>query len=355
MSHPDEGILQELLDGELPPSDAAAVRAHLAGCVPCAVLLRDLAATQTESDAIVARLPLDPPLVKPAGRARPRRALNLRAIGLAASVLLVAGTSWMLLRPAGSYSFRGSNDTSSGLALPMPSEERQEVPATTPAVPPSPSAGARADRSADRAEKAKQAPLEKKETEANVPAAKVTDGPADKDLAGEGRRASDIRPASLPEVSAPAAPAPAAALSAGAAMAPGATMTTVAEAEARLGTRLRTISGLTPVSVEMLPVAADSLLAVRQRYVVSGVPVTLIQASVIPAARDEVTTRERDAARYVDGVAAQPGNRGNGFVASGESGGVQPASRSWGAWGSLFQLRGALPADSIDALMKRVK
>ena len=132
-------------------------------------------------------------------------------------------------------------------------------------------------------------------------------------------------------------------------------MTTVAEAEARLGTRLRTISGLTPVSVEMLPVAADSLLAVRQRYVVSGVPVTLIQASVIPAARDEVTTRERDAARYVDGVAAQPGNRGNGFVASGESGGVQPASRSWGAWGSLFQLRGALPADSIDALMKRVK
>ena len=32
MSHPDEGVLQELLDGELAPADAAAVRAHLAGC-----------------------------------------------------------------------------------------------------------------------------------------------------------------------------------------------------------------------------------------------------------------------------------------------------------------------------------
>ena len=29
MSHPDEGVLQELLDGELGPADTAAVRAHL--------------------------------------------------------------------------------------------------------------------------------------------------------------------------------------------------------------------------------------------------------------------------------------------------------------------------------------
>ena len=38
-----------------------------------------------------------------------------------------------------------------------------------------------------------------------------------------------------------------------------------------------------------------------------------------------------------------------------DSAGVPPASRTWEAWGSLFQLRGALPTDSIDALMKRVK
>jgi len=60
MSHPDEGILQELLDGELPPSDAAAVRAHLAGCVPCAVLLRDPALDRAGT--------LDLPIFRGAGR-----------------------------------------------------------------------------------------------------------------------------------------------------------------------------------------------------------------------------------------------------------------------------------------------
>ncbi len=168
MSHPDEGVLQELLDGELAPADAAVIRAHLAGCASCAAALQELEAMQTQADAIVARLPLDPPLVQPVVRARAPRRVNLRMIALAASVVLVAGTSWMLLRSNEVAYLRRADDSAAGLALPMPSEERQEVPATTPATPPPPSPAARTDAGADRRDKAKQASrqAEKKETDA---------------------------------------------------------------------------------------------------------------------------------------------------------------------------------------------
>lgn len=119
--------------------------------------------------------------------------------------------------------------------------------------------------------------------------------------------------------------------------------TTVADAEARLGTKVRTIAGLTPVSVEVLPLTADSLLAVRQRYVVSGVPVVLVQqvSTAVPYDMGDVKDLPED-------------RPGSGYAPQGLAG-AQPARRTWEAWGSLFQLRGALSADSIDALMKRVR
>ena len=338
MSHPDEGVLQELLDGELPPADAATVRAHLAGCVPCAVILRDLAGTQSEADAIVARLPLDPPLVRRGARASARRPISLRVIGLAASAVLVAGTSWMLLRSTNRESYlRGSDDSAAGLALPMPTEERQEVPATTPAAPPPPSAAARADAkaNADRSESARPAApqAEKKEKDAEAP------------------REAEANAAAPPAVLAPAAAqfrlTPSQKTSAGLRM-------SVADAETRLGTRLRTISGLTPVSVEVLPVAADSLPTVRQRYVVSGVPVLLVQQA-LPAPRDEVTAKARAPVTYFEDARNQAAGRTSGLASVADSAGARPAGRTWEAWGSLFLLEGALPPDSIDALMKRVK
>jgi len=338
MSHPDEGVLQELLDGELAPADAAVIRVHLAGCASCAAALQELEAMQTQADAIVARLPLDPPLVQPVVRARAPRRVNLRMIGLAASVVLVAGTSWMLLRSNEVAYLRGADDSAAGLALPMPSEERQEVPATTPATPPAPSPAARNDAGADRRDKAKPAPLqaEKKETDA------------------EGPRESESLPTNAAPPVAAMTPPAASGLRLSALERTSGRATTVAGAEARLGTRLRTISGLTPVSVEVLPVAPDSLLTVRQQYVVGGVTVLLVQQA-LPAPRDEVTSKAREPVPHMDDGRIQPGNRANGLESVADSAGVQPASRTWEAWGSLFQLRGALPADSIDALMKRVK
>jgi cell division protein FtsN len=341
MSHPDEGVLQELLDGELAPAEAAVIRIHLAGCAACAAALQELEAMQAEADAIVARLPLDPPLEQLALRA-PAPRVNLRMIGLAASVVLVAGTSWMLFRSANRVDyFRVTDDSAAGLALPMPmpGEERQEVPATTSGAAPAPSAPAPTAVGADRDETAKQATLEGEKKE------KDADGIRESELS-PGNAAPPAAALTLPAESFRRLPS---------AERTSNTATTVAGAEARLGTRLRTISGLTPVSVEVLPAAADSLLTVRQRYVVGGVSVLLVQQA-LPAPRDEVTSKANEPApRVMDDATIPPGNRASGFAVVADSAGVPAASRTWEAWGSLFQLRGALPTDSIDALMKRVK
>lgn len=340
MSHPDEGVLQELLDGELAPAEAAVIRIHLAGCASCAAALQELEVMQAEADAIVARLPLDPPLEQLALRAPASRRVNLRMLGLAASVVLVAGTSWMLFRSANRVDyFRGRDDSAAGLALPMPGEERQEVPATTSAAAPAPSAPAPTAVGADRNESAKQATLEGEKKE------KDADGIRESELS-PGNAAPPAAALTLPAESFRRLPS---------AERTSNTATTVADAEARLGTRLRTISGLTPVSVEVLPAAADSLLTVRQRYVVGGVSVLLVQQA-LPAPRDEVTSKANEPAPHVmDDAMIPPGNRASGFAVAADSAGVPAASRTWEAWGSRFQLRGALPTDSIDALMKRVK
>ncbi len=312
MSHPDEGVLQELLDGELAQADAAVIRVHLAGCASCAAALQELEAMQAQADAIVARLPLDPPLVNPScGHGPPACQPAHDRAGRQRS----ACGRYFVDAPSverGRLSPR-SGRLGRGLALPMPSEERQEVPATTPATPPPPSPTARTDAGVDRRDKAKQASrqAEKKKTDA------------------EGLRVSE----SLPANAAPpgAAPPAASSLRSSALERTSGRAATVAGAEARLGTRLRTISGLTPVSVEVLPVAPDSLLTVRQQYVVGGVTVLLVQQA-LPAPRDEVTSKAREPVPYVDDLRIRAATRANGLESVADSAGVQPASRTWEAW-----------------------
>jgi len=319
MSHPDDGVLQELLDGELAPADEAVVRAHIAGCAPCTTALAELKATQMEAEAIVSRLDLDPPL--PVRQARPARSArrDLRMLGLAASAVLVAGTSWLLFRSPDAAQRPAKADTASGIILPLPAPERQEVAATTPTAPP-----AAAQKALRVAPSAKGSGLAAKADRKDEGAAAANE----KDVANVARQAMAPPPAAAQRLTADA-------------LAPG--YTTVADAEARLGNKLRTIAGLTPVSVEVLPLTADSLLAVRQRYVVSGVPVVLVQ---------QLST---DVHYYTGDLKVVPENRSGGGYVSGASEEVKPVIRTWEAWGSLFQLWGALPADSIDALMKRVR
>lgn len=328
MSHPDDGVLQELLDGELAPADEAAVRAHIAGCAPCTTALAELKSIQAEADTIVSRLDLDPPL--PVRQVRPARA-NLRMLGLAASAVLVAGTSWILFRSRAASPLADTVDTGSGIVLPMPTEEREEVAATTPAAP----LPAAAD-----------APAEKK----TLPVAPRADGSgfAAKPGAGKDEGSAARENAAKEKDVAEAARqvttmAPPAAVARPTADAPTPAYTTIAGAEARLGSKVRTIAGLTPVSVEVLPQRADSLLAVRQRYVVSGVPVVLVQ---------QVSTA---VSYYMGDLKVQPEDRSSGGYVSGGLREAQPSIRTWEAWGSLFRLQGSLPADSLDALMQRVR
>ena len=331
MSHPDDGVLQELLDGELAPADEAVVRAHIAGCAPCTTALAELKAIQAEADTIVSRLPLDPPLpARQVRSARPPRR-DLRMLGLAASAVLVAGTSWLLFRSPNAALRPEAADTASGIALPLPAQEREEVGAATraPAAPAAP------------ADVAPPRPLGKTagenfELRGNPSAAARKDEAAaapEKDVANAALRSTDA-------VAAKAAPSPS---------------LTLADAEARVGGRLLTIDSLAPQSVEVVREGPDTLTEVRQTYIVGGVPVILVQRGVAShlvtmRARDEVTTKqavaeqglvekEKKAQAFAAGSAAAPA--------------VQPAiqRRIWEADGVTLWLPG--PCQPIHSMRWR--
>ena len=97
MSHPDDGQLHALVDGELPPEEAAELDAHLRTCDACRVRLDEARALLGESDRIVARLDLEP---RRAPRVtRGRTGPDYRVLGLAASALLVVTVGFLALRP----------------------------------------------------------------------------------------------------------------------------------------------------------------------------------------------------------------------------------------------------------------
>lgn len=108
MSHPDLGVLQAVLDGELAAADealgaAGAAQAHLASCEACRTRLEEMRATMMEADGLVARL--DGGTAgrrdgagqdgRTAGRRRFR--MSMGQTGIAAG-LLVAVTAGLMLR-----------------------------------------------------------------------------------------------------------------------------------------------------------------------------------------------------------------------------------------------------------------
>lgn len=358
MSHPDEGVLQELLDGELAPADAVAVRAHLATCAPCHTTYEELKAMQLEADAIIERLPLDPPLARSEGRA-PRRPPNLRLLGLAASALLVAGTSWILFRSSPSRFATDRTDTLLKLeGLPPARQPQLDGPAVDapPAARPSQEAAGTTPRAngngfvlpgqaANRqAQRAPAAPAEAQGQPAEAREAEKKEAD-DRPLAD----ASGANAAAPMSRLAPSAIAPAR-LAAGAAKETSRTVTTLADAETRLGGRLLTIADLTPQSVEFVAAHADSLAQVLQTYIVNGVPVILEQRG---AAKNPTTLVARD---EVTSMKAVP-QKAKRIQAADSEGPATPAvqRRTWQSDGVFLSIEGALSADSLDALARRVR
>jgi hypothetical protein len=297
MSHPDDGVLQELLDGELAPADDAVVRAHIAGCAACATALDSLRRTGLEATALVDRLVLDPPVRRPA-RSRPGR-VNLRMLALAASTMLVAGTSWLLFQRGPEVRTpKAEPARETAAALPgadQPAQARADVPGP-----------AQAEKRVARA----PARLEEKA------------GEASEDVAGAA--AKDEQPAAV------AAPAPAVTANQVApALAPAAPM--LADAGAAPAWKVRSIEGLTPSSVEVTRNEAGAATGVQQQYVLHGTAVTLVQ-------RPGVARTEERARLSAQGL-------------------VSPTAgtRRWERDGISFELVGALPPDTLDALVQRVK
>jgi len=141
MSHPDEGTIQMLLDGELGPDERARVEAHARSCPACAARIEEARAFMVEADRLVNVLAVPARAVAPA--ALRRRTPALRALAWAASVLLAVGLGYYgrgAAPPRQDERLAGdrqaqANPTVSGPAVPPPTESTNlpvPVRATTP-------------------------------------------------------------------------------------------------------------------------------------------------------------------------------------------------------------------------------
>lgn len=320
MSHPDDGVLQELLDGELAPADAAAVRAHLAACAACQTALAELKAVQDEADSLIERLPLDPPLQLPSATSTPARRLNARLLGLAASAVLVVGTSWVLFRTPSLMRDRMGEVT-------PPATATIETPPTAPM----------ASGAAPQEAPSDAAALDGRLTPRLEPMAKMAAPPAaPPPTASAAAPAQEMRPARQAFESGRSHEL------AGA--------TAKQEADANITERMLTIDGLRPDSVEVLRGRGDSPVQIRQVYMLGQVPVTLLQVRVLPElAGDSVPVKAREQKK---GYAAEPAAaaRAKADVVSDSTVTVQ----GW-AGNVMFELSGNLSADSLAALKRRVR
>ena len=99
MRHPDDGLLEEQLDGELAEDAARELGVHLAACPACRERLEAARALRAEADDLVAAL--GDPTPRPRAdalpdslRRAPRREMPWRAVAWAASVVLAVGVGY---------------------------------------------------------------------------------------------------------------------------------------------------------------------------------------------------------------------------------------------------------------------
>lgn len=102
MSHPDQGLLHALLDGEAPAAEAARIQAHLEQCPTCRQELEQAREFRAEALALVEALDAEPvaasmgsaPRATPVPR-RPRRRLPwTQTLAWAASLALAASAGY---------------------------------------------------------------------------------------------------------------------------------------------------------------------------------------------------------------------------------------------------------------------
>ena len=138
MSHPDDGQLHALVDGELSSADAAAIELHARTCEPCRARLDEARMLLNESDRIVARLDLEPRHAPPARGAR--SGFDYRVLGLAASALLVVTVGYFAVRPGRTAPARGlegvSREAEAAAPAPLAAAPAPSTPLLKESTPP---------------------------------------------------------------------------------------------------------------------------------------------------------------------------------------------------------------------------
>jgi len=358
MSHLDDSLIAELIDGELDTAARAAATAHLAACAECRARHAEALACSGEADRLIAAVGLPRPLrplrsrPAPAAGHMPRR-IPWRTLGWAASVILAVGIGYyagvpgygvpMGLEDSGATSARQGVEadrkqptvTAESTRLSRQEALSQDRPAASPAA----EAGAPGRLDESRANE--MAPAEPAPATAKLALRDRTQplAPQAGALATDPARSGRTAP---PESKAESAP-PSAALAVNTAGA--ATVVSLEGAVNRLGGSIRLIDGLTPAAVRLIvasqaAAAAEGDATVRVVYLdPPSREIWLDQRRISPAdshARDDIGLLLGDTIDVVlrDGRRSLQWRDPEGF--------------------RLF-LSGFLPADSLHMLARRVR
>ncbi len=327
MSHPDEGVLQEWLDGELAGEALKAVEAHVASCAACGTRLDEMRATMAMADGLVGSLRVPDDGVgrrdggtagrqETAGRRVTAGRLGFRVsrghMGIAAG-LLVAVTAGLLLRGRSVTPPQLDRapvvEGQGGMTVPT-SQAAAPAPApTTPAAAANPAPAERVNGDTFRL----RAGLDRPEVAARTGNADVAGKAV---AAGEAAKVETTSKAPVAAIA--EAPRPAAAAASQAAP------PSAQRLEHSVVLRPRRIGALVPVHMDTLPGAF------RSTYEVGGTTVVL----------DESVRPLPPVSRQADQAARQ---------ASPDS------AYDWELHGAHLRLRGALGQDSLVALSRLVR
>ena len=322
MSHPDEGTIQMLLDGELDPAERRRVERHVDECAACAATLAEARGFLEEADRLVGVLEV--PQRAPRRRVAPRRRALVRTLAWAASIVVAVGAG---------YWARGSTPLATNTTILQDGEAHPEPDAAPPplaarnepvraAVPAE--SGARRDTDAAKATgEAKEA--ERARADAPAPKA-IAPSPASPATANRAERAAQPEALAAPLARA----ADEAAIGRWRVIA-------MEEAVRLLGGQLRLIDGLTPDRVETGPgtavAGADPALPLVRVVYASGAVVLDQQRPLIVA-----DARQAAAAKAVGGVA------------------TESSATAWRQQGAIrFVVTGSVSTDSLRALGERVR
>ncbi len=96
MSHLDDGLIQELVDGEISSRDLPPIQAHLAGCAVCRARLDAARGMAGEVDELLTLLDEPAPVASAAGAKQPpsRKPFPVERLAWAASLILAVGIGY---------------------------------------------------------------------------------------------------------------------------------------------------------------------------------------------------------------------------------------------------------------------